>query len=353
MISAGFVCACSRLNYEDNVLQHRISAIIPLYNGAAYIEEALRSILTQYRPADEIIVVDDGSTDGGAGADIVRKIAELHPVTLLTKPNGGQGSARNYGIRISTGDLIALLDQDDAWYPHHLQELEKPFYEPAHRPLGWVYSNLDQMRSDGLMLNFSMLNMIAGLEHPKTTLFRSIGSDLFILPGATLIARKAFDAVGGFDETLIGYEDDDFFLRLFMAGYGNQYLGDSMTKWRVHANSTSYTYKMARSRAKYFEILQTRFPDEPKMDLYYTRDIFVPRFLPATLGDFVRAWRDGNVELMQLSQKQLRYYRKYLPFRRWLKITMLLTIASGPLRHPRIAPYAQPLVLAGGRRILR
>src|SRR5882724_4095714 len=119
------------------VLQMRISAVIPLYNGEKYIEQALHSVLSQTLAPADIIVVDDGSTDGGAA--IVEKMAALHPIRLLCKENGGQSSARNLGIAHSGGDLIALLDQDDLWYPNHLEELVKPFLEPRSKQLGWVY----------------------------------------------------------------------------------------------------------------------------------------------------------------------------------------------------------------------
>jgi glycosyltransferase involved in cell wall biosynthesis len=86
-----------------------IAAIIPLYNGAPYIQQAIESVLHQSLPPTEIIVVDDGSTDGGP--QIVAKLAREHPIRLLHKPNGGQGSTRNFGIGNSGCDLIALLDQ--------------------------------------------------------------------------------------------------------------------------------------------------------------------------------------------------------------------------------------------------
>ena len=89
-----------------------IAAIVPLYNGAAYIETAIRSVLDQERPADEIIIVDDGSTDNGPSL-VEAMAAGNSKVRLLRKENGGQGSARNYGIAHCSSDLIALLDQDD------------------------------------------------------------------------------------------------------------------------------------------------------------------------------------------------------------------------------------------------
>ena len=73
-----------------------ISAVIPLYNGAPFIEAALSSIFAQILPPDEIIVVDDGSTDDGVA--VVERLASQHPITLLRQSNGGQSAARNAGI---------------------------------------------------------------------------------------------------------------------------------------------------------------------------------------------------------------------------------------------------------------
>src|ERR1700683_4722178 len=89
-----------------------IAAIIPLYNGATWIEQSIRSVLSQTLPPDELIIVDDGSTDDGP--NIVARLAQDNPlIKLLHKENGGQSSARNFGVRHSNSNLIALLDQDD------------------------------------------------------------------------------------------------------------------------------------------------------------------------------------------------------------------------------------------------
>ena len=312
---------------------NRISAIIPLYNGAAYIKEALQSVLDQERPADEIIVVDDGSTDNGAGADIVRKMAESFPITLLTKHNGGQASSRNYGIAHCSGNLIALLDQDDAWYPHHLRELERPFLEHNLRPLGWAYSNLDEMRADGIMLNHSVLDLVPNLEHPKKSLFRCISNDLFILPGASIISRAAFDAVGGFDEQFIGYEDDDLFLRLFMAGYRNGYINEPLTKWRMHGASTSFTEKMAVSRARYFSKLIKTFPDEAETMRFYTRDHIAPRFVKTALkGLALAVARSDQARTKQSYQEILLYSQPLVTSKRWRIRLAAFLLTFGPMQ---------------------
>src|SRR6266852_4016643 len=135
-----------------------IAAIIPLYNGARWIEQSIKSVLAQTLAPDEFIVVDDGSTDDGPC--IVERLSQSHPIRLLRKPNGGQSSARNFGVAHSKSALIALLDQDDAWYPHHLAALVEPFRLPRGVPLGWVYSELDEIDESCGMVNNRLLSML-------------------------------------------------------------------------------------------------------------------------------------------------------------------------------------------------
>jgi glycosyltransferase involved in cell wall biosynthesis len=94
-----------------------ITTIIPAYRAAGTIARALDSVLTQSRPPEEILVVDDGSPDDMAAA--VRPYAER--VTLIRKPNGGAASARNLGLDRARGELVAFLDADDYWEPHKLE----------------------------------------------------------------------------------------------------------------------------------------------------------------------------------------------------------------------------------------
>jgi glycosyltransferase involved in cell wall biosynthesis len=270
-----------------------IAVVIPLYNGSRHIEEALNSVFRQSVPANEIIVVDDGSTDDGAGAAIVERMAQTHPVTLLRKPNGGQSSARNLGVRESTSEVIAFLDQDDVWYDNHLQELAKPFQTWAARPLGWVYSNLDEINEGGALVCRDFLGTLSG-EHPKRDIHLCIGGDMFVLPSAALISRKAFDAVEGFDEQLCGYEDDDLFLRMLRKGYDNIYLDMPLSKWRVYQGSTSYTPRMTHSRAIYTRKLIEMFPDDAKRACYYARDLIAPRFMVHAIREYQDAVKRGQ-----------------------------------------------------------
>ena len=96
-----------------------VSIVVPLYNKAPYVLRTLKSIVQQTFSDFEVIVVDDGSTDGGAG--IVRSLSDPR-VRVVVQENMGPGAARNRGIQEARGDLIAFLDADDEWLPEYLEE---------------------------------------------------------------------------------------------------------------------------------------------------------------------------------------------------------------------------------------
>lgn len=266
---------------------HSIVAIIALYNGAEFIERSIRSVLAQTRQPDEFIVIDDGSTDDGAA--IVERMMVEHPtIRLLRKENGGQSSARNFAIAHSSSRLIALLDQDDGWYPGHLAELAEPFESGGHFRLGWVYSNLDECDRFGRMRNRRMLRLM-NQEHPKTQLELCLGDDMFILPSASLIAREAFEDVGGFDERLSGYEDDDLFLRLFRASWNNVFLDKALSYWCIYSGSTSYSPRMAKSRMIYFDKLYESFDNAEMPGQPQWKDIITRRFYLYAISELHRA----------------------------------------------------------------
>ena len=311
-----------------------ITAIIPLYNGAPYIEQAIRSVLTQSLPPAELIVVDDGSTD--RGPQIVEHMAADRPaklpIKLLRQPNGGQSSARNFGVKHASGDLIAFLDQDDIWYPDHLEKLVKPFLEPRPWKLGWVYSNLDEIDEDGNMITRSFLSTFE-TQHPKRDLFACLRQDMFVLPSASLISRQALEAIGGFDERLMGYEDDDLFLRLFRCGYDNVYLGERLSQWRIYSASASYSPRMARSRVLYAKKLLDQFPDDPERMRYARRDLVAPRFFSQMVGDYRRALRQGDTDQIRSAFNNLWFISRYLR----LRARIILAVLLPPLKWKTLA----------------
>jgi hypothetical protein len=117
---------------------------------------------------------------------------------------------------------------------------------------------------------------------------------MYILPSATLIKRDVFLAVGGYDTELRGYEDDDLFLRLFLAGYTNRFIPDAVTAWTVNTSSTSFSESMARSRFLYFKKLVALFPDGSVVGTKVFGELLFKRFAQQFAKDVVAsAFSDG------------------------------------------------------------
>ena len=125
----------------------KLSVLINNYNNEPYLKECLESVLHQSRPADEILVVDDGSTDGSR--NIIEQYAAQFPVIkAIYQKNGGQISAVATGISSSSGDILFLLDGDDAYKTHHLKSMEK--YWLAYPHIDFIYSRSDLMEKSSL-----------------------------------------------------------------------------------------------------------------------------------------------------------------------------------------------------------
>jgi glycosyltransferase involved in cell wall biosynthesis len=267
-----------------------IVAIMPLYNGARWVEEAIRSVLAQTLQPNEFIVVDDGSTD--AGPEIVERLAAEHPlIRLMRKANGGQSAARNFAVRHSTSTFIALIDQDDRWYPDHLADLMCAVRDHKGLPLGWVYSDFDDIDDSGYLVR---RGFVSHVTNPKRDLVRILAEGMIIQPSATLVSRTAFEAVGGFDEQLSGYEDDDLFLRIFRASYDNVFVPFATSQWRIHASSSGASNRTDASLKYYIRKLLRTFADDPWRGHYYARNMIAPRFVTIWLSLFIRAARYNN-----------------------------------------------------------
>lgn len=201
-------------------LANLVSVIIPVYNDAHFLREALASVFEQeYRPL-EVIVVDDGSTDDSAAvAESFRK------VRLIQQPHLGVSAARNAGIAASKGELLAFLDSDDVWLPHKLALQVSKLQ--AGRPLTCVYTR---------MRNLLHLGPPCTLRHRHEMVS---GDQLAILPSALLTRREVFDKVGLFDETLHACEDSDWLLRARALRIALEIVAEPLLLRRIHDHNHS------------------------------------------------------------------------------------------------------------------
>ena len=261
-----------------------VAVVIPYYNGGNYIERALNSIKKQTEKPDEIIVVDDGSED--EHKKILEQLRSKYEFTSYSKENGGQGSARNFGVEKAKSDYICLLDQDDFFLNNHIHDLKSNIPEDTSM-FGCVYGDLYE--ADGAA-NIVALNVSNEYSvQPKRNINEMIARDMFILPSAALISKAAYLDISGFDPQFTGYEDDDFFLRLFRKGYELKWIKKAVTVWCIHSASTSYSSKMSLSRLKYIKKLILMFPDNESRGIYYFRDLILPRFWPLIFSDLIKS----------------------------------------------------------------
>ena len=217
----------------------RISVIVPVYNGAAYLNDTIATILRQTCAAHEIVIVDDGSTDGS------RQIAEayLPVVRYLRKENGGAASARNLGIANATGDFLAFIDQDDLWHEEKLARQMACFEaEPA---LDLCYTLVDLFWESGL----------AEEERAYEGHRRTRHVPGYVMP--TLLGRRAaFDRVGALDESLIFGDGSDWAMRAMDAGLHIKLLPEVLLYHRMHKNNL--TRDRERSQDEFLRIVRAR-----------------------------------------------------------------------------------------------
>ena len=190
-----------------------ISVVVALYNGRDYIQDALRTVIDQTVLPAELIIVDDGSTDGSG--DLVEGIEVPFPMKVVRQANTGQSAARNVGVGLATGEFIAFIDQDDQWRKGHLDGLLKAISKSPD--IAWAYTDFDEMDTQGRTVTHGFIRE-SELSHPKRSLAACLAGDLMVIPSASLLRKAALDQVGGFDDRLSGYEDDDLFIRIFRAG---------------------------------------------------------------------------------------------------------------------------------------
>ena len=189
----------------------KVSALIPTYNRRTHVIRAIDSVLAQTSLVDEIIVVDDGSTDGSAEAVRSRYGSR---VTLIQQKNSGVSAARNRGIREARGEWIAFLDSDDVWSP---TKLERQFEALAALGEGFgmcftdcVYSgNSELKRSVFQEMGFESAPKFGAIEEPAKYMLAK--REPFLFPSSMLIRRCLLSGNDAFDESLVvrlGNPDD-------------------------------------------------------------------------------------------------------------------------------------------------
>lgn len=197
-----------------------ISVIIPAYNADGFIADAFASVASQTKPVQEILVIDDGSTDGTAAW--LRNMARKdHRVRVLTSNRLGPSGARNVGLTAATHSIIAFLDADDVW-PCDKIERQMKRLSAEDRP--------DIV--SGLIKRFRKLEpgTLSPVGEPDAVMIN-------VNLGACLFRRRAFEAIGHFDERLFYCEDHDLMFRAREAGLKVAIMREVTLYYRIRPGS--------------------------------------------------------------------------------------------------------------------
>ncbi|MES2403285.1 MAG: glycosyltransferase [Pseudomonadota bacterium] len=219
-----------------------VSVLIPTYNCASHIVTAMESVAAQTigSVGVEVIVIDDGSTDDTS--DRVAAFAEKSSLTLryVRQTNAGVAAARNHGLRLARGDIIAFLDADDWWYPAKL-ERQLPLLVDD---VGFVYCDHAYVDEAGPLPSLEPRRADRYRRgHIELALFR----DNFVFVQAACLKRSCIDDIGEFDENLVVGEDYEFFLRL-ASRYEADFTSEKLWARTVRATSLSNCDKVTRDR---------------------------------------------------------------------------------------------------------
>ncbi len=218
----------------------RVSVIIPVYR-AAHLHAALASVASQLRPADDVIVIDDGSPDRAAIEAAVA--ASRIGIRLVHQSNQGAAAARNTGLRLATGNLIAFLDADDRWHPSMLE------YQLG----GTERSGADVVDGDADLVHGSDPPhgrfMDGAPSHGPVTLASLLSQRCTVLMSSVLARRPAIDRVGSFDPQLRRGQDFDLWIRMAKAGCRFAFSREAVVTRCVHGANLSGTERDELQRA--------------------------------------------------------------------------------------------------------
>lgn len=207
-----------------------VSAVIPVYNGARYVAEAISSVLAQTRPPLECLVIDDGSSD--TTAQVVGGFGD--EVTYVRVERGGVSKARNHGIERARGELVAFLDHDDVWLPAKLELQVEALL--AQTEVAMALCAVEMADAGG------RTSGVKGLE-PRRNLLKAMMT--FTAPeipscSSTGVARRDWlVSNGGFDPALSTCADWDLLVRSLL-DTGIAYVDEPLVRYRVHDSNMSH-----------------------------------------------------------------------------------------------------------------
>jgi glycosyltransferase involved in cell wall biosynthesis len=207
----------------------QVSVIIPTYNQAQYLAEAIESVLGQTYRDFEIIVVDDGSTD--KTPEIAKRFGNA--VRYIRQENQGLAGARNTGIMATCSNFVSLLDSDDTWMPTYLEEIMATVAQYPEATVFYCYAEC--MDASGCTLP----QVLGGPVVPSDAMYHTLLRANFLIPSTITLRRSVIVAAGLFDETFRRLQDWELWIRLLKEGRHFVGLVEVLARYRIHPYSLS------------------------------------------------------------------------------------------------------------------
>ena len=224
-----------------------VSVIIPVRNGRSYIEEAIASILIQSFQNFEIVVINDGSTDG----DYETLCTIDSRIRVLHLPGNGVSTARNHGMHAARGELIAFLDADDVWFPGKLAAQVR--YLNTHPEVGVVFGGFLKWEAgtEGVIPPANdLMSDCEALTQPETSrsgwLYSRLLLGLLVGMNTAVVRRSVVHSIGGFNVSMRQGEDYDFWLKASRIAEMHS-LNGNVALYRIHPSSAMH--RLARDNA--------------------------------------------------------------------------------------------------------
>ncbi len=210
----------------------RVSVIIPTFNSARFLGQAISTALSQTYTDYEVIVVDDGSTDGTR--DVIAQFgAKIH---YLYQPNRGLSSARNLALSKASGEFIAYLDADDMWYPHKLEK--QVIFLDAYKECGLVHTEMTTIDEMDKPIHLQF-NEESRREIPQGHWTMDLLQRCHIQIATVLERRECIERIGKFDERLKTVQDYLHWILVPMEGMAFGYIPEPLAMYRWRAGSLS------------------------------------------------------------------------------------------------------------------
>jgi glycosyltransferase involved in cell wall biosynthesis len=284
-----------------------VSIIIPCHNAAPWIADAILSALSQTYSSVEVVVFDDGSTDGSR--EIIRSFGERIKSKFID--HHGAAHARNRGLQMASGEFIQFLDADDSLFPHCAKrKVEAILTEEA-----------DVVYSGGFFFN---VHINAGNYEPQAAPGKDHAAAVAQVIASTIVTtlvmcRKAsLESVGGFDENLANGQEHDLLLRLAIKGCKFAYVPEALSLNRTGHNPRSITCVTSQD-PYHLEMLFSRFRDRLKNTKLWTpevRGVLAWRFHYVGVKYLAVGNKTRAIMMFHMAKELHRKYRSRLPFSR-------------------------------------